>query len=125
MLCIGPLFLGWRDGLSAPILLPPTIITITPPPTPNFDAIDLGNGMRGTIDFLLLRLPPDPIYRPAVPVRGGGRGSGGAVVGGWGGFGGGRTTVPPLPIGGRRGVGNTTTTDHHRHGPYPAPPSIG
>jgi hypothetical protein len=67
MLCIGPLFLGWRDSQLRFYLLPPTIITITTPPSPNFDAIDLGTGTRGTIYFLRPRLPTDPIYRPVVP----------------------------------------------------------
>jgi hypothetical protein len=66
MLCIGPLFLGWQDSQLRFHSLPPLLYTITPPP-PNFDAIGLGNSMRGTIDFLRLRLPPDPIYRPALP----------------------------------------------------------
>jgi hypothetical protein len=41
--------------------------TACPSPLPNFDTIALGNGMRGTIDFLCLRLPPNLIYCPTVP----------------------------------------------------------
>jgi hypothetical protein len=41
--------------------------TPPPPPSPNFNAIDLGNGTRGTIDFSRPCFPPDSIYRPAIP----------------------------------------------------------
>ncbi len=57
--------LGWQDSQLRFHSLSPLLLT--PPPSPNFDAIDLGNSTRGTIDFLRPRLSLDPIYRPAVP----------------------------------------------------------